>query len=122
MPRRDGTGPAGMGPMTGRGAGYCASYSVPGFANPAFRRGLGFGSSRGLGLGFRGGRGGGWGRDWGIPYAGYGYTAPFAGPNVAALTREQAIDALQGQAKYFEDALADIKKRFNELASEKTKK
>lgn len=23
MPRRDGTGPIGMGPMTGRGAGYC---------------------------------------------------------------------------------------------------
>ncbi|NLG67487.1 MAG: DUF5320 domain-containing protein, partial [Actinobacteria bacterium] len=24
MPRGDGTGPEGMGPMTGRGAGYCA--------------------------------------------------------------------------------------------------
>jgi hypothetical protein len=27
----DGTGPAGMGPMTGRAAGYCAGYLVPGF-------------------------------------------------------------------------------------------
>jgi hypothetical protein len=34
MPGGDGTGPAGMGPMTGRAAGYCAGYSVPGFANP----------------------------------------------------------------------------------------
>lgn len=122
MPRGDRTGPAGMGPMTGRGAGYCAGYSVPGFANPAFSRGLGFGFGRGLGLGFRGGRGGGWGRGGGIPYAGYGYAAPFAVPYAAAPTHEQEIDALQGQANYFEDALADIKKRLNELASEKTKK
>jgi hypothetical protein len=34
MPRGDGTGPAGMGPMTGRAAGYCAGYTVPGFMNP----------------------------------------------------------------------------------------
>ena len=33
MPRGDGTGPGGMGPMTGRAAGYCAGYSAPGFAN-----------------------------------------------------------------------------------------
>ena len=30
MPRGDGTGPAGFGPLTGRGAGYCAGYPVPG--------------------------------------------------------------------------------------------
>lgn len=35
MPGGDGTGPAGMGPMTGRAAGYCAGYPVPGFMNPA---------------------------------------------------------------------------------------
>jgi hypothetical protein len=34
MPRGDRTGPAGMGPMTGRGAGYCAGYSTPGYMNP----------------------------------------------------------------------------------------
>ena len=33
MPRGDRTGPMGMGPMTGRGAGYCAGYDVPGFMN-----------------------------------------------------------------------------------------
>ena len=31
MPLGDGTGPGGMGPMTGRAAGYCAGYPVPGF-------------------------------------------------------------------------------------------
>lgn len=34
MPRRDRTGPAGMGPMTGRAAGYCAGYGTPGYMNP----------------------------------------------------------------------------------------
>jgi hypothetical protein len=34
MPRGDRTGPAGMGPMTGRAAGYCAGYSTPGYMNP----------------------------------------------------------------------------------------
>ena len=33
MPRGDGTGPTGKGPMTGRGAGYCAGYSTPGYEN-----------------------------------------------------------------------------------------
>ena len=34
MPRGDGTGPAGAGPMTGRAAGYCAGYRAPGYMNP----------------------------------------------------------------------------------------
>jgi len=43
MPRGDGTGPDGLGPMTGRGLGYCAGFNSPGFMNPGFRRGLGRG-------------------------------------------------------------------------------
>ena len=50
MPRGDGTGPMGMGPMTGRGAGYCAGFRVPGYANPA--RGFGYGFGRGYRRGF----------------------------------------------------------------------
>ena len=42
MPRGDGTGPAGMGPMTGRAAGYCAGYGVPGYTNPVGGRGFGY--------------------------------------------------------------------------------
>jgi len=34
MPFGDGTGPAGMGQMTGRAAGFCAGYPVPGYMNP----------------------------------------------------------------------------------------
>ena len=38
MPGGDGTGPQGLGPMTGRGAGYCAGFDTPGYANPVPRR------------------------------------------------------------------------------------
>ncbi|MFW5913102.1 MAG: DUF5320 domain-containing protein [Candidatus Hadarchaeota archaeon] len=47
MPRGDGTGQLGMGPMTGRGAGYCAGYNTPGFANSVPRAGLGLRRGRG---------------------------------------------------------------------------
>lgn len=49
MPRGDGTGPMGMGPMTGRGAGNCIGYASPKFAN----QGVGFGRGMGGGRGFR---------------------------------------------------------------------
>ncbi|MBN1675177.1 MAG: DUF5320 domain-containing protein [Kiritimatiellae bacterium] len=122
MPGGDGTGPAGMGPMTGRAAGYCAGYPVPGFMNPIPGRGFGFG--RGLGLGFRGGRG------WaGYGPRAYGYAPaygmppfPYAAPYGAAPTPEQEVDRLKGQAEYFEDALEGVKKRIAELEAEKKKK
>lgn len=43
MPRRDGTGPVGMGPMTGRGKGSCNLNE-----NISSLRGLGIGCRRGL--------------------------------------------------------------------------
>ena len=42
MPRGDGTGPAGQGPATGRGAGYCAGTDQPGYTTA----GYGFGRGR----------------------------------------------------------------------------
>ncbi len=33
MPWGDGTGPWGFGPRTGRAAGFCAGYNMPGFMN-----------------------------------------------------------------------------------------
>ena len=62
MPRGDRTGPWGAGPMTGRAAGYCAGYSVPGFMNPIGEYGRGWGRGRGRGFGRGGGRG--FGRGW----------------------------------------------------------
>ena len=119
MPGGDGTGPAGMGPMTGRAAGYCAGYPVAGYMNPI------------------GGRGG-WGRrnqfyatgltGWQRAAAGYPafggaaapvvpYTVPFA----STVSRQQQLDALKGQAEYFEDALDGIRKRIEELEAKSTK-
>jgi hypothetical protein len=40
MPAGDGTGPLGLGSMTGRAAGYCAGYPVPGYMNPVPGRGF----------------------------------------------------------------------------------
>ena len=125
MPGGDGTGPGGMGPMTGRAAGFCASYSVPGYANPVGGRGMGMGFGRGRGGGFGRGRGFGWGRaGYGLPaYGGavnpYAYGGvPFA-PTVAP---QQELDGLKGQAEYLEDALNGIKKRIEELDSQKSSK
>ena len=82
MPRGDRTGPAGMGPMTGRAAGYCAGYNVPGYMNPVGRRfGMGFGPGFGRGRG----RGMGAGRWWGA----WGYSA--APPYGFALFYARAI-------------------------------
>ena len=132
MPGGDRTGPAGMGPMTGRAAGYCAGYGVPGFANPIPGRGYGYGGW-GRGGGGRGHRNGfyatgltGWRRaGYGYPVAGgapYGASAPGVpyapgAPYAPTVTREQEVETLKNQAAYFEDALDGIKKRIEELES-----
>ncbi len=69
MPGGDRTGPWGMGPRTGRGAGFCSGYRTPGFMNRAIfppfggrwfgawfgggRRGRGRSRSGRMGRGFR---------------------------------------------------------------------
>ncbi|MBN2739211.1 MAG: DUF5320 domain-containing protein [Spirochaetales bacterium] len=79
MPRGDGTGPVGSGPMTGRAAGYCSGNLVPGYMNPALGQGPGaygfVGRGRGFfGQGRRRGRGMGFGIRGRIPHSGYSYT------------------------------------------------
>lgn len=54
MPRRDGTGPMGAGPMTGRGLGPCVgAKAVKYCAGIGLGLGLGFALKRGFGRGFR---------------------------------------------------------------------
>jgi hypothetical protein len=129
MPRGDGTGPAGMGPMTGRAAGFCAGYPVPGYMNPVGGRGY-WGWGRGF-WGRGGGRGRGFGRGFGWARAGYGYPVwgPAVGPYEAypnpvapTVTAQQELDALKQQAEYFQDTLDEIKKRIGELEAESKKK
>jgi hypothetical protein len=122
MPAGDGTGPRGMGPMTGRGAGYCAGYGAPGYANPM--PGWSFGMGRGRG------RGGGWGRGWrnmyyatGLPgWARYGYAPAWGAPPAAAYgpygappTREQETEFLKSQAEMLKEELDAISQRIAEL-------
>jgi hypothetical protein len=61
MPAGDRAGPAGMGPMSGRAAGYCAGHGRPGYES--LTPGRGFGRGRGFGNRARGGGGPGW-RHW----------------------------------------------------------
>ncbi|HHX32001.1 MAG TPA: DUF5320 domain-containing protein [Bacteroidales bacterium] len=55
MPRRDGTGPGGDGPMTGRGLGFCSGADVLKYG-AGIGLGLGLGLARRFGLGRRLGR------------------------------------------------------------------
>jgi hypothetical protein len=124
MPWGDGTGPVGLGPMTGRAAGYCAGFGAPGSMNPI--PGRGFGAwGRGRGGGGRGWRNRfyatgltGWQRA-GLGWPGRGgpwsYTAAYGAQLAPAMTREQEADFLQGQVEYLEDALEGLRKRLEEL-------
>jgi hypothetical protein len=118
MPRGDKTGPMGAGPMTGRGAGYCAGYAVPGYMNPTGgygRRGRGRG--RGWGRGFRR-----WGR---FPYQQPVLVQPVVQPEYQPpmpQTAEQEIAALenyqktlQAEKKDLDDEMGGVKARIEEL-------
>ena len=138
MPAGDRTGPAGMGPMTGRGTGYCGSYDAPDWAN--WSPGRRFYGQGGRGFRGRGGRwggsgfgrgGGGWGyRHWyhatGLPrlargqrFAGFGvppavaYGAPDAPPS-----REQEVEILKDEAEWLKEQLDAINQRMDELSEE----
>ena len=128
MPGGDGTGPAGLGPMTGRAAGFCAGYPVPGYMNPIPGRGF-WGWGRGGGRGWRH-----WYYATGLPgwaRAGYGYptwgpAVPFypfyAGPAAPTMAPEQELTSLKQQAEYFQEALDEINKRIEELEKAKQEK
>ncbi len=103
MPRGDRTGPLGLGPMTGRRAGYCAGFNTPGFANPAVPRyGAGFGGGFGGGFGWR--RMGYWGAA-----PGWQYPAP------SPLTPQQESESLKAEANWLRNQLDAIEKRIAEL-------
>jgi hypothetical protein len=100
MPRGDRTGPSGLGPMTGRAAGYCAGYPVPGFMNPTggFGRGLGRGRGRGWGRGF--------GRGWWVYQ-----------PLIKTPSPEQEVEALETYQKELETEKADFEQEMSQIKS-----
>jgi hypothetical protein len=97
----------GMGLRTGRGAGYCAGYGVPGYANPGYNAG-------GVFFGGRGGRG----RRNRFFATGVPGLIP-AGMSFSAQpeTPQDELDILKGQAQYLENGLKELQARMEVLAS-----
>ena len=104
MPGFDGTGPRGMGPMTGGGRGFCSPWGI----GAALR---GYGVPPAVGYGYPYYRGAG------VPYPFYG--APAAAPGVApfapGMTKEQELDFLKNQAQAVKGQLEQIEARMREL-------
>ena len=117
MPGFDGTGPRGMGPMTGGGRGFCSPWSIGRMYG--FGRGYGFRRGYGFGRGYRFGMG--------MPYAGpapYSYAGaptgavPGAYPYAPQMTREQELNFLRSQAEAIKGQLEQIDARIKELETE----
>jgi len=108
MPGFDGTGPRGMGSMTGGGRGFCSPWGLGsryglGRGMPYPRYGAPYGSSYG-----------------GTPYAGatpysYGGVPPGANPYVSPMSGAQELDFLKNQAQAIKSQLEQISDRIKEL-------
>ena len=101
MPRGDRTGPAGLGPMTGRGMGYCAGYDAPGCANPCFGRGFGRSSGRGAGRGFGGGR----------AFGRMAWTTPEQMAENGKVAEKNLLKELKAERDEIEKAIKDIEQK-----------
>lgn len=93
MPGFDGTGPRGMGPMTGGSRGFCAMPLQS--ARPAY---VGMGSQ--------------------MPYAPWG-TTPYYGtpPSTPGISREEELDHLKVLAHSMRNDLEEIKARIKQVES-----
>ncbi|NBJ15983.1 MAG: hypothetical protein FNP40_10580 [Dehalobacter sp. 4CP] len=87
MPGRDGTGPRGVGAMTGRGFGPCAGVNAPNYGVYC-GRGFGRAYGRGFGLGFN---------------ANFGYNQP------------ADKEVLRAQKDQLEKMIENINKRIEEM-------
>lgn len=117
MPGGDRTGPAGMGPMTGGGVGYCVGYATAGYTNPAHGRGWRFGRGAGWRHGWgRGGFGRGRGFGWRWAADSYGYGHPYDLHGFQLAPREE-LEMLKAQAKAAQEEANAIGNRVAELES-----
>jgi len=126
MPGGDRTGPMGLGPMTGRAAGYCAGYPVPGYMNPipgrgGFGRGFGFGHGRGWRHWYWATGLPGWARTaYGFPAFGgwlnpYYYGVPYGNPYAPQVTPQQEADMLKKQVKAMQDEINAMNEQISTL-------
>ena len=113
MPRGDRTGPAGMGPMSGRAGGYCAGFDMPGFANRAIGRGFGAGYGWGGGMSWQGGRG--WRhRFWATGLPGWLRSGRYFDP-ASEINPDFEKQSLKDQEAALQSQLNMVKKRLSEL-------
>lgn len=114
MPRGDGTGPNGMGPMTGRGFGRGAGPQMPG--------GMNAGRGQGMGMGRGGGRGGFGGANM-TPAPGADYIPQPAEPMPQDMSGQAAgeteVDLLRREVAGLSQALSDIADRIGTLEQQK---
>ena len=116
MPGGDRTGPMGLGPRTGRGAGYCSGSSTPGYLNPGPGLGRGFGRGRGLGRGFWGRGRGFWGRGF---YDNYYRPLSYDPVKYPQPTKEEEKSYLEDTVKDLEEDIKNLRNRIQELSKDK---
>jgi hypothetical protein len=92
MPGFDGTGPRGMGPMTGGGRGFCSPWGVGA-------------SVRQFGFPRR------------APYASPYYGAYGFGPFAPQMTREQELEFLKSESQAMRDELKELEARIAQLSA-----
>lgn len=97
MPGFDGTGPMGMGPMTGGGRGFCSPW--------------------GIGAGVRAYGIPRW-RGYGYPYYAAGQVVPGYTPYAPQMNRKQELDFLKQQAEAMRAELKEIEARIKEQLKE----
>ena len=110
MPGFDGTGPSGMGSMTGGARGFCASPAYG--ARPGYAMGLGWGG-RGRGFGRGVGRGFAYGQaaqSGQIPYPNYMAPPAFG----AELSPEQEINMLKQQVEQISNRISELQEKDTE--------
>lgn len=106
MPRGNRMGPLGMGPRTGRAAGYCAGFGMPGYLNPY--------PGRGMGMGF--GRGRGWrNRFYATGVPGWSWFGGMAGDET--IDSESEKRDLKNHLKVLQAECNAVKKRLSEIES-----
>lgn len=113
MPRGDRTGPWGYGSMSGRGAGYCAGYDMPGYANPVFYGGR---MDRRMWRRF------GWhGRFYGGPCWGWRDDVAYAVPYPADMSPEEKQEMLKTREAWLQEQLEEVHKDMDDIQKETEK-
>ena len=116
MPGGDRTGPLGLGPRTGRAAGYCSGYPGPGYMHPKLGLGRGLGRGRGFGRGFYGRGRGFWWRGYRDPYD---IPHPYNIGINPQLSKDKEKAYLEETVKALEEDIKNIRNRIQEITKEK---